>query len=1626
MMINYLIYSIQLYVVIALPHFNLHHTDWINENEVYTTLQHDCLYVSASSEANLRLYQTISYCLTVWPSKWQVVENEYDQKFTFAALYEQGVLYVSASSEANLRLYQTISYCLTVWPSKWQVVENEYDQKFTFAALYEQGVTSEELYFWSASMKLIEDYQEYYNQRSMKLNEIKEPSTIFYKCKLPNFGPKCQYSLDTYRFSHALLSELVYEFYKNKYKATTRTCYTDLKCDRGLSSICLAWYEICDGIVDCFNEGIDEKYCWQLNFNTCNENEYQCKNGQCIPRDFFQDNSYDHIECLDESDRYYTDKLILIKPITYDPMFYNEDIQYIRYKHARSTTLRNIELLTAEIFIETPSSITNDCWLAFKCHYDIIKQSDPACNEKPFNISFLDIINMTCPEQFLIPATPIAYTHIYFLYHKTIFISNDMLTPHYICYDKRYCDGFLSNRTVISFNNLTCRKPEDFPIFFSTEHTNSKVAYYIDEIYKQLYQCNTMFHNNSAICNNSKMYQCLNSSKCISINQLCDGIVNCNNHDDEDCSLINDTCKKGQFKCIISKKCISIHLVGNGNCDCNSPSIDTCTDEIGISYDQKNDVPYRFICDGYPHLQPVLIGNQSETDETECDYWECNNIYTRCNSKWNCWNGADEINCNSDLKCPLNHHQCISSETFKLECLPLEKANDGQIDCVGATDEPKLCRSKESVPLKNFYCKNDTNYTCIYSHELCMENNRCLNGEDKQLCSVFENISKIESICDYKYESIYTDEHHFICTRLEENYELQDPYFQLEHVNFPKKDSTERIKTTAMIREHDRAFSITRSNEQRCHRGLPLHVRLANKNNTSVEACLCPPSYYGETCQYDRQRVSLTLQFKVHSDSRRVLFTFIVSLIDNDNNERTIYSYEQNTYFYFKDCSNKYNIYLLHPKYSYTKNYSIHIDVYEKISLTYRGSFYIPIKYRFLPINRIAVQLTIPSKIYQIKTCSDQLCQHGHCYYYINDGENRTFCQCHQGWYGKYCTIPHTCQCSSNSSCIGVTANNQSVCVCPINKWGTRCFLHSNPCDSEGEKLCLNEGQCIPLDKQLQLSKTYYCLCRKGFDGNNCEKTETHLKLSFHKDISLPQSIIIHFISPPALNERFVANSSVVQRVFLYQKEISVYWPNTFSIVFVQLLDKYYLVLVQNSYDSSIKTYNQIILPSYRCRHVSEILNETILSLHPFRRVKYFQIPCEQYASDLNCFYDDTYFCLCYNFTNKRLSNCFNFDSRTSVNCQDLSDCENGGKCVQDGLKCPKKSICVCPKCFHGRRCQFNSHLFGLSLDAILGYHIQPYIKLTSQPFIIKLSLILTIIITILGIINSILSLMVFKSRELRKSGCSVYLLGSSLTTLFTIIIFLLKFSIFLHAQMTYMTNSIFLNIQCYTLDFCLRIGLCMDQYLNACVASERALTAFQGVRFNKEKSQQMAKYIIILILFWTITTAIHDPIHRQILHDNDDDAVEDNEKRIWCIASYSSNFRIFNSIINLIHFFVPFVLNLMSALIIIFFTSQKRKKAQKKLTYRQIIKEQIQDHLHLLIAPVVLVLLAFPRLILSFIATCMNSSYDVWLPLIGYFISCIPPLLTFIIFVMPSKLYMSEFKKTSTQIQTRIRSCFL
>jgi hypothetical protein len=304
---------------------NLHLTDLINNNNCDVVFQHDCLHVADSVKK----------------------ENP---------------------------IHQIISYCLTSCPSKWNIQENNLDQKLTFAELYKQNITSQQLYLWSAPMDVIERYQFYLNLRATSDQSSSSSMAIqlFYNCTLLRFGPQCQYSLYMYESHHLSLNEIIDDFYKKEYEPTTLTCYTHLKCNRGSTSACLDWSEICDGHIDCLNDGIDEENCWQLEINECEDNEYRCDNGQCISNRFFHDDR-NAFECLDLSDE--IPSWSLATPFVGQPTFTNEDVicpwRYfdIQIKLTNSCVRKRNTLLGEIMLLDTPNSLSEHAGLHLNANF---------------------------------------------------------------------------------------------------------------------------------------------------------------------------------------------------------------------------------------------------------------------------------------------------------------------------------------------------------------------------------------------------------------------------------------------------------------------------------------------------------------------------------------------------------------------------------------------------------------------------------------------------------------------------------------------------------------------------------------------------------------------------------------------------------------------------------------------------------------------------------------------------------------------------------------------------------------------------------------------------------------------------------------------------------------------------------------------------------------------------------------------------------------------------------------------------------------------------------------------------------------------------------------------------------
>ena len=364
--------------------------------------------------------------------------------------------------------------------------------------------------------------------------------------------------------------------------------------------------------------------------------------------------------------------------------------------------------------------------------------------------------------------------------------------------------------------------------------------------------------------------------------------------------------------------------------------------------------------------------------------------------------------------------------------------------------------------------------------------------------------------------------------------------------------------------------------------------------------------------------------------------------------------------------------------------------------------------------------------------------------------------------------------------------------------------------------------------------------------------------------------------------------------------------------------------------------------------------------------------------------------------------------------------------------------------CIVGDQCHLHTKGIGLTINDILRNQIQPIISFTKQSALIQTAAGITMIMFVIGFINGILSLITFQNKELRKVGCGLYLLASSVTSLLTITTFTIKFWFTVLIQLHSTIRSSILRIDCAFLGPVLKLCLYLDGWLNACVAFERSVNVSKGVQFDKKRSIHAARWIILILPIFIIGTIVHEPIHHELFEhkiqkynsmnysllimntsmENDTAEVEyETEHIVLCVIRYSRSVQIYNTITLFCHLIVPFIANLCSASFIIFGTARRRSTAQtNKKTLKEHVINQMSEHKQLLISPFILLILAMPRLLISLVSGCVDPSDNPWLYLCAYFISFTPSMLVFTVFVIPSELYRKSFKESITRWRQRIR----
>ena len=123
----------------------------------------------------------------------------------------------------------------------------------------------------------------------------------------------------------------------------------------------------------------------------------------------------------------------------------------------------------------------------------------------------------------------------------------------------------------------------------------------------------------------------------------------------------------------------------------------------------------------------------------------------------------------------------------------------------------------------------------------------------------------------------------------------------------------------------------------------------------------------------------------------------------------------------------------------------------------------------------------------------------------------------------------------------------------------------------------------------------------------------------------------------------------------------------------------------------------------------------------------------------------------------------------------------------------------------------------------------------------------------------------------------------------------------------------------------------------------------------------------------------------------------------------------IYNQVNIILHHSVPFFINAMCTIILLVQIASHRSRAAKNKTCIEVFREQCVKQKELFIPALTTIISALPQFIISFSFACreMNNAWQRYALTIAYFVSYMPQILSFFIYVQPSSFYKSEFQLT-------------
>ena len=307
--------------------------------------------------------------------------------------------------------------------------------------------------------------------------------------------------------------------------------------------------------------------------------------------------------------------------------------------------------------------------------------------------------------------------------------------------------------------------------------------------------------------------------------------------------------------------------------------------------------------------------------------------------------------------------------------------------------------------------------------------------------------------------------------------------------------------------------------------------------------------------------------------------------------------------------------------------------------------------------------------------------------------------------------------------------------------------------------------------------------------------------------------------------------------------------------------------------------------------------------------------------------------------------------------------------------------------------------------------------------FDFSLLIIIPTILFLIAGINNICCYVTFNRSKPLLVGSGWYLYAVSIVNQIAVLVLLLKLLHLVLSIKGFIVHHLLNTILCKSLSYLLVCSSRISYWLMSMVAVERVYVTWY-LKGTWLKSPRIAKRIMAVIIIGIIVCDVHELIFYQSI---EDPKSLDTNNSTWCVTSYPSIIGIYNQVNIILNYTLPFLINFLSTITLTILIIRRRTVA-KKTDYKisstdnrsifQIYLNLLKKYKELILPPSVTMLpqlFFLPQFILSFSLACQEFklAWQRYLLITAFFITHLPQVFSYKLYVSPSSFYTEEFRAT-------------